>query len=230
MDCSEEKSNCQFCSNEIDKYQSSVVNGKRYHRKDRLNQYCSLDCAKAARRKREVVKCEHCLIEFEKLSNKKKRFCCRNCQWSYEAIHRERDYKRWASEREKIVYQHTCKICDKNFESNSPLSKYCNEHNKMKVYEEKRHRNRKDRAKERKIRLIELSGGGCSNCGYNKCHRALSFHHMKPSEKMFTLDSSNLYKLTWEEILSEFHKTKLLCMNCHMEVEELQKTLVLSLD
>lgn len=32
--------------------------------------------------------------------------------------------------------------------------------------------------KERKRKLVELKGGKCEICGYNKCIEALEFHHL----------------------------------------------------
>ena len=34
-----------------------------------------------------------------------------------------------------------------------------------------------------KNRLVEAFGGECGICGYNKCNRALQFHHLDPEEK-----------------------------------------------
>jgi hypothetical protein len=71
---------------------------------------------------------------------------------------------------------------------------------------------------ERKDQLIELSGGKCSVCGYDKCRRALSFHHSKPELKSFGLSAENLHNRPWDDILNEWQKCILLCLNCHMEI------------
>ncbi len=65
-----------------------------------------------------------------------------------------------------------------------------------------------------------MAGGGCKACGYNKCHRALSFHHRNPKEKMFGLAVNNLWTKSWERIMAEFKKCDLLCVRCHMELED----------
>ena len=44
--------------------------------------------------------------------------------------------------------------------------------------------NRRDKLK---LMAIEYKGGSCQRCGYNKCTRALSFHHLDPSKKDFGL-------------------------------------------
>lgn len=73
---------------------------------------------------------------------------------------------------------------------------------------------------ERKEKLIELAGGKCKLCGYNKCNRALTFHHRNPSEKEFGFALNVLWSTAWDKILREFEKCDLLCCRCHMELED----------
>lgn len=75
----------------------------------------------------------------------------------------------------------------------------------------------KKRALDRKIKIVNMSGGCCSKCGYKKNLAALEFHHINPSEKKFKLDSRKLSNSNWNTILSELSKCKLLCSNCHAE-------------
>ena len=56
-------------------------------------------------------------------------------------------------------------------------------------------------------------------CGYNKCQRALSFHHLNPKEKDFDLSSRGLTR-SWERIKKEIDKCVLLCANCHMGIHD----------
>lgn len=72
-------------------------------------------------------------------------------------------------------------------------------------------------SKERKLKLIEMKGGGCQSCGYNKNMAALSFHHRNPENKTYCIDSRRLSNTTWESILIEAEKCDLLCLNCHAE-------------
>lgn len=72
-------------------------------------------------------------------------------------------------------------------------------------------------SKERKLKLIEMKGGGCQSCGYNKNISALSFHHRNPENKTYGIDSRKLSNTTWESILIEVEKCDLLCLNCHAE-------------
>ena len=65
----------------------------------------------------------------------------------------------------------------------------------------------------------DYKGGKCTVCGYNKCQRALSFHHLNPKEKDFDLSSRGLTR-SWERIKKEIDKCVLLCANSHMEVHD----------
>lgn len=65
---------------------------------------------------------------------------------------------------------------------------------------------------------LEYLGSKCQVCGYNKCSRALHFHHKDPSTKLFGISGSHCY--SWEKIKSELDKCVLLCSNCHMELED----------
>lgn len=75
------------------------------------------------------------------------------------------------------------------------------------------------RALERKEKLIAMSGGKCNSCGYNKCRRALTFHHKNRDSKLFGLTLNSLWSKSWEVIVKEWEKCTLLCCNCHMELE-----------
>jgi predicted nucleic acid-binding Zn ribbon protein len=74
------------------------------------------------------------------------------------------------------------------------------------------------RAIARKLKLIEMGGGACANCGYNKNITAFHFHHLEPSTKLFRLDAQAIGNRSWQAILDEFAKCILLCGNCHAEL------------
>ena len=65
----------------------------------------------------------------------------------------------------------------------------------------------------------DYKGGKCMICGYDKCQRALSFHHLNPKEKDFDLSSRGLTR-SWERIKKEIDKCVLICANCHMEIHD----------
>jgi len=89
------------------------------------------------------------------------------------------------------------------------------------VKERSKERNKKKIKKRRKDisdRMIKYKGGCCQICGYNKCSRALHFHHINPKEKEFNL-GYKAWSMKWENVVKELDKCILLCSNCHMEVE-----------
>ncbi len=84
----------------------------------------------------------------------------------------------------------------------------------------------KDRSWKRKQKLIDLKGGKCQICGYNKCPRSLSFHHREPEKKQYNLNSRVIAGIKWSTVVEEVEKCDLLCLNCHNEVEfEIHKNL-----
>jgi len=78
------------------------------------------------------------------------------------------------------------------------------------------------RRHKRQAEIIKLGGGACQKCGYNKCARALCFHHLDPATKEFNISGKET--LNWDRIVAEAKKCILLCMNCHVEThDELEK-------
>lgn len=70
--------------------------------------------------------------------------------------------------------------------------------------------------------LVDYKGGVCERCGYNKCLRALEFHHLDPSKKDFGI--SGCITKNVEQLKQEVDKCILVCSNCHAEIhEELDK-------
>lgn len=58
----------------------------------------------------------------------------------------------------------------------------------------------------------------CCLCGYNKCKKALEFHHLDPSKKEYKI--SDLKTHSKDKILLELSKCVLVCANCHREIHE----------
>lgn len=71
---------------------------------------------------------------------------------------------------------------------------------------------------EYKKKCLAYKGGKCEHCGYEKCSRALSFHHTDPTKKDFELGGS--HARSWISVSKELDKCQLLCANCHFEVHE----------
>jgi hypothetical protein len=72
--------------------------------------------------------------------------------------------------------------------------------------------------KRRRVKLlaVQLGGGKCVICGYNKYRGALDLHHVF-GRKKFSLGGTG-YSHSWKDIKKEISKCVLLCSNCHREV------------
>lgn len=68
---------------------------------------------------------------------------------------------------------------------------------------------------DKKSELIRMAGGKCQRCGFCESEVALTFHHREPDKKSFPLGTREIRAKKWEDILEEFAKCDLLCMNCH---------------
>lgn len=110
-----------------------------------------------------------------------------------------------------------CLVC------NNPLTnkqvKFCSSQCKYRtdLYKQKNYTAQQRRGHQRKIDLVNLAGGKCQRCGYDKNYSALQFHHINPTDKDGSLDVRLLSTNSWEWCLNEFKKCQLLCSNCHAE-------------
>jgi hypothetical protein len=66
--------------------------------------------------------------------------------------------------------------------------------------------------------MVEYKGGRCVLCGYSASLRALTFHHVVPEAKAFNI--AGAHNRRWEALEHELDKTVLLCIRCHIEVED----------
>lgn len=66
-----------------------------------------------------------------------------------------------------------------------------------------------------KHKAVEYLGGACVACGYNKCIKAMDFHHREADHKEFSIGGN--YNRSWEKIKSELDKCTLVCCRCHRE-------------
>jgi hypothetical protein len=69
------------------------------------------------------------------------------------------------------------------------------------------------------IRQYKLDQG-CSICGYNKCARALEFHHIDPNVKEYSVTKMALRKHSLQRIKTEIAKCVIVCANCHAEIHD----------
>lgn len=67
-----------------------------------------------------------------------------------------------------------------------------------------------------KLKCIEYLGGCCSNCGFIGHYSSYDFHHNNYKEKEFNWNIGR--KKSFENLLPELDKCKLLCRNCHQMI------------
>ena len=72
------------------------------------------------------------------------------------------------------------------------------------------------RRKGLKAKMVKYKGGSCEICGYNKCEKALTFHHIDASTKKFNISGGHCR--AWKKLKEELDKCALLCSNCHNEL------------
>ena len=73
-------------------------------------------------------------------------------------------------------------------------------------------RYRRKRRKSDKARLVELRGGRCEDCGYDRDLSALQFHHRDGKDKSFSISFT---VRSWNSLVAEVEKCVLLCASCH---------------
>ena len=123
--------------------------------------------------------------------------------------------------RKSICEMKNCSICGDKLTRTQ--RKYCSNECKQKSHYE----NLKERSNSyhsqyirsirRKMKLIEMRGGCCERCGYDRNLAAFDFHHKDGTIKESKLDIRILSNRTWKFIMSEFEKCEVLCANCHRE-------------
>jgi 5-methylcytosine-specific restriction endonuclease McrA len=118
-----------------------------------------------------------------------------------------------------------CISCGKELTGNQ--TKYCSDFCKGHAFNYDTYKNTKIRAIERKLHFVQLLGGCCARCGYEKNLTALTFHHLNPATKQFNLDARSLASASFEAIEAEVKQCILLCHNCHHELHHPEMTIYL---
>lgn len=113
---------------------------------------------------------------------------------------------------EKSIYNCICEKCKKEYiySNSKKVGHTKNLCNSCIVSMARQHRKRM---------AVEYKGGGCQICKYNKCMRALEFHHLDPTKKDFGFSEGG-YNRSWEMQKAELDKCILLCSRCHAEVHD----------
>jgi hypothetical protein len=68
-----------------------------------------------------------------------------------------------------------------------------------------------------KVIAVKYKGSKCCRCGYDRCIKALDFHHIDPAKKDFSVSGVSR---SWESIKAELDKCILVCANCHRELHD----------
>jgi hypothetical protein len=121
---------------------------------------------------------------------------------------------------EKEEYIRKCEICEKEFKqlNNKAVRKYCYDCAPCENKEYSRSEAVTIKRRAIKNMLIKYAGGECKKCGYNKCIRALEFHHLDPNEKDFGI--SKCLTKSISSLKEEVDKCILVCSNCHAEIHQ----------
>ncbi|WHZ19879.1 MAG: hypothetical protein OJF55_002028 [Rhodanobacteraceae bacterium] len=111
-----------------------------------------------------------------------------------------------------------CVICKGKLKGRQ--AKYCSRRckNADTNHHHQSYRAQQARAVRRKVELLEMFGGKCEMCGYDRNFAALAWHHINPRVKSFELDARSLSNRSREAVMAEAKKCRLLCANCHAEV------------
>jgi transposase-like protein len=80
------------------------------------------------------------------------------------------------------------------------------------------------RRRDMKAILVEEAGGACVVCGYDRCAGALQFHHLDRATKSFAISKEGSSR-SLAAMRAEASKCRLVCANCHAEIEAGVQTL-----
>ena len=100
----------------------------------------------------------------------------------------------------------TCKSCRRNYKYSHTKGHRLDRCNSCVIKE--------GRLKTKK-RMVEIKGGKCEICGYDKCVAALDFHHQN-GDKEFGL--ARAYNKAWSIVEVELDKCIMVCANCHRKI------------
>ncbi len=71
----------------------------------------------------------------------------------------------------------------------------------------------------KKAFAVDMMGGKCQICGYDKCINALEFHHINDDKEY---DPAYIVRRwSWERVKPELEKCIMVCANCHRELHHL---------
>lgn len=145
---------------------------------------------------------------------------CRKCNLEFSAWKEIDGKKRNLSNRKLCLTCSPFGLHNTKKDPEQPNKKYDKNGKPTEKYKHNTRKTNYLRQWKRRKQLIEMSGGKCRICGYDKCSSALHFHHRDRKDKKFGLCVANLSSKNWNDILNEWEKCDLVCSNCHCEIEE----------
>lgn len=152
-----------------------------------------------------INKCVVCGKDFEAIKSTKK-YCSNDC---LNAMRRKKHAE--AKINPKISKEKICPICNNSFTPKTPAASQ-----RMCCYNCMPDGIQLTRGMFL-AKIKEQKGGKCIRCGYDKCLKALEFHHIDPTKKDFTI-SNDHFKLM--DAVNETEKCILICSNCHKEFHD----------
>jgi len=244
-----EKTNCLTCGKEIDLYSCIYKNGKKYF-SNKIQKYCSLECAGCSRQNELHKSCSICDKVFKTKTWVDKKYCSKEClkigrsgpRKKYNKKYRSRTISELLLDKEiehniiyKGKYKHNnkydpalyllfCKNCDCPFYGYSKIRKYCSkqcgQYSQNNIYRKQYNYNKYVKLKKN---LIQLFGGKCKHCNKSYDISAFCFHHTR--DKKFVLDQGAFTSKKYYQLIEEVDKCELLCHNCHAILHEKERML-----
>jgi hypothetical protein len=105
-----------------------------------------------------------------------------------------------------------CKSCHKKYRQTYYKAHYARY--RENYLKRAKHRRQTIKSALRKKMLEYLSNKYCEICGFDDI-RTLDFDHIDPSVKNFSISRGMSDCLSWDDILKEIKKCRILCANCH---------------
>ncbi len=138
-----------------------------------------------------------------------RRFCLECSPWQSKRNAQSLDTKNQKDAKNTNKTLRTCQACNRKYIYSYQAGHGLTKCNSCKV---------NARRKILKQRAVQLKGGCCVRCGYNRCIESLIFHHNK-GIKNFSIAAAAANR-PWREIEKELELCILICANCHGEEHE----------
>lgn len=105
-----------------------------------------------------------------------------------------------------------CKVCYKEYRKTYYTEHYAKYHKEYLLRAKIRRTTLRDQFRHNMLKY--LSNEQCAVCGEADI-RTLEFDHIDPSKKSFSISQAVKLGYSWESVLDEILKCRILCANCH---------------